>query len=82
MFSVFIDPCLLLDFAFSAHSDHCLSAADVTGEMQFMLHLFIDEGYGNRRSALDDFVCVPSESNAHTFKAYSRCQIECKVVAF
>lgn len=55
MFSVFIDPCLLLDFAFSAHSDHCLSAADVTGELQFMLPLFTVERYENSSSAANDF---------------------------
>lgn len=49
LFSVFIDPCLLLDFAFSAHSDHCLSAGYVTGELQFMLPFIHSQGDARTR---------------------------------
>lgn len=46
MFSVFIDPCFLMELASTAHSDRCLSAANVTGELEFMLPLFIEQDYG------------------------------------
>lgn len=45
MFSVFIDPYLLMDFASSAHSDHCLSASNVTRKLEFLLLLFLVQMY-------------------------------------
>ncbi len=58
MFSVFIDPCLMLHFAFSAHSDLCLPAGDVTGESQYKLPLFISKGDRNTDSVVFDFSVI------------------------
>lgn len=35
-----------MELASTAHSDRCLSAANVTGELEFMLPLFIEQKYG------------------------------------